>query len=111
VRALAFDMFGTVVDWRGSIVAEGQALGSLHGIQADWETFADGWRARYQSALDAVNQGRRPWAKLEDLSADDRERLAAGWHRLAAWPDAAPGWPCCGAGSCWPPCPTGMWPI
>jgi hypothetical protein len=59
-------MFGTVVDWRGSIVAEGQALGSLHGIQADWETFADGWRARYQSALgpEAELRGRCacPWA-------------------------------------------------
>jgi 2-haloacid dehalogenase len=108
VRALAFDVFGTVVDWRGSIVAEGQALGVLRGVAADWEAVADGWRARYQPALDAVNQGRRPWATLDELhratlaetlaehglealGAEDRERLVAAWHRLRAWPDARAG--------------------
>ena len=108
VRALAFDVFGTVVDWRGSIMAEGEALGTLRGITADWGAVADGWRARYQPVLDAVNQGRRPWAKLDDLhratldevlaehglagfGRDDRERLVAGWHRLRAWPDVRAG--------------------
>jgi 2-haloacid dehalogenase len=108
VRALTFDVFGTLVDWRGSIRAEGEALGALRGIAADWGAVADGWRARYQPVLDAVNQGRRPWAKLDDLhratldevlaehgltglDRDDRERLVAGWHRLRAWPDARAG--------------------
>jgi 2-haloacid dehalogenase len=108
VRALALDIFGTVVDWRSSIVAEGQALGALRGVQADWEVIADQWRARYQPALDAVNRGRRPWANLDDLHREtlaevlaghgldglaggDRERLVAAWHRLRPWPDAHAG--------------------
>ena len=68
VKALCFDVFGTVVDWRESIAREaGQALGA-RGIARDWHAFADAWRARYQPAMEEVRSGRRPWARLRRRS-------------------------------------------
>src|SRR3954471_9321071 len=108
VRALLFDVFGTLVDWRSTVLRELQAVGAERRVQADWAVIADGWRARYLPALEAVNAGERPWATLdalhgatlggvlaehavEGLSDADRKRLVAAWHRLDAWPDVRPG--------------------
>src|SRR5438477_216494 len=59
-KALIFDVFGTCVDWRGSIIAEGRALDRRWGTAVDWPALADAWRGRYQPALDEVRSGRRP---------------------------------------------------
>ena len=108
IKALTFDVFGTVVDWRRSIAREAGALGRGKGIEADWDAFADAWRGLYQPSMAAVVEGRRPWAKLdvlhresletvletfavEGLSDDEKAHLNHAWHRLDAWPDAVPG--------------------
>ena len=67
VKALVFDTFGTVVDWRGSIIAEGTAWGKTKGITADWAKFADRWRDGYAPAMDKVRKGEMPWTKLDVL--------------------------------------------
>ena len=66
-KALLFDIFGTVVDWRASIIAEGQAFGYSRGLDVDWASFADGWRGKYQPAMERVPDGRTGWFKLNDL--------------------------------------------
>ncbi|MBI3368340.1 MAG: haloacid dehalogenase type II, partial [Burkholderiales bacterium] len=107
-RALVFDIFGTVVDWRGSIVREGQALTRRTGLTVDWPAFADAWRAGYQPAMKRVASGELPWASIDGLhrmildmllprfgltSLDEaaRDALNRVWHRLDPWPDALPG--------------------
>jgi 2-haloacid dehalogenase len=103
IKALLFDTFGTVVDWRGSIVAEGAVLRP----DIDWPRFADHWRAGYAPAMDRVRRGDLPWmnldrlhrALLEDLLAEFQLRLSEDetdhwnrvWHRLEPWPDAVAG--------------------
>lgn len=108
VRALVFDVFGTVVDWRGSIIREGVRLGQEKAIEADWPKFADEWRARYQPSMDRVRRGEIPWTKLdalhrialdhllvefkiEGLSEAEKDQMNRVWHRLKPWPDAVPG--------------------
>ncbi len=108
VKALAFDVFGTVVDWRGSIIREAAAFGAEHGIDADWARFADAWRAGYRPAMQRVRTGALPWLKidalhrliLDDLLVEygmrglgerDIDHLNHVWHRLDPWPDAVPG--------------------
>ena len=111
VKALTFDVFGTVVDWRSSIIREGERLNQTKGWQLDWAAFADAWRGGYQPAMEQVRRGARPWASidtlhreiLEDLLAefgiadlddlDDREKedLNRVWHRLLPWSDAVGG--------------------
>jgi 2-haloacid dehalogenase len=66
-RALLFDTFGTVVDWRGSIIAEGKAWGQAKGIAVDWGLFADRWRAGYMPSMNRVHKGELPWTKLDAL--------------------------------------------
>ena len=61
VRALTFDVFGTVVDWRGSIIREGERLGRARGLAVDWGRLADAWRAGYAPAMDRVRRGDLPW--------------------------------------------------
>jgi len=108
VRALIFDVFGTLVDWRGSIAREARAtLGPL-GIETDWLAFADAWRDQYQPAMEEVRAGRLPFCKLDRLHRRNldivlaalglervdeatRVELNLAWHRLDAWPDVAPG--------------------
>jgi 2-haloacid dehalogenase len=107
-QALAFDVFGTVVDWRSSIIRELEAFGRAHGIQQDWPTFADRWRAGYGPAMDRVRRGELPWTRIDDLhrgilvellgaagvtsvSAEDIDHLNRAWHRLDPWPDAVRG--------------------
>ncbi|MGV0849261.1 haloacid dehalogenase type II [Mycolicibacterium phlei] len=108
VRALAFDTFGTVVDWRSSVIAELEAFGRSLGVQRDWAAFADDWRAGYPPAMDRVRRGELPWTKLDalhrmilvdllDKAGIDGvpdvavEHLNRAWHRLDPWPDAVPG--------------------
>src|SRR5262249_52227452 len=67
VKALVFDTFGTVVDWRGSIIAEGAAWGKTKGLSIDWARFADRWRSGYAPAMDKVRKGEMPWTKLDAL--------------------------------------------
>lgn len=107
-RALLFDVFGTVVDWRRSIIHEGEAIGAHFGIDIDWADFADAWRGLYQPSMEAVRSGRRPWCRLDDLHREsllallDRfgidqlspaqvEQFNRAWHRLDPWPDTVPG--------------------
>jgi len=106
--ALAFDVFGTVVDWRTSVIREGAAFGRRVGVSLDWAAFADAWRGRYQPQMETVRSGRRAWTKLDVLHRESLESLLedAGvrgvepsaiddfnraWHRLDPWPDSAPG--------------------
>lgn len=108
VKALVFDVFGTVVDWRGSIIREGMALGRRKKLKVDWPAFADAWRAGYRPAMARVRSGELPWTKIDDLHrmildellprfrlgrlpADDVARLNRVWHRLQPWPDARAG--------------------
>ncbi len=108
VRALVFDVFGTLVDWRTSIAREARDLLSPLGVAIDWGKFADQWRAQYQPAMEEVRLGRLPFSKLDALhrrnldvvlkdggldSVDERTRanLNRAWHRLDAWPDVKPG--------------------
>ena len=107
-RALLFDTFGTIVDWRTSLIDELTAFGLEHGIHADWSALVDAWRGAYVPSMDEVRQGRRPWTKLDDLhratldrlveefgvtglSEADLRHINRGWHRLRPWPDSVPG--------------------
>ncbi|AGB20518.1 2-haloalkanoic acid dehalogenase, type II [Mycobacterium sp. JS623] len=108
VKALAFDVFGTVVDWRSSIIGDLEQFGQRHGLQQDWATFADHWRAGYAPAMDRVRRGELPWTRIDDLHrmileellgaagvtsicVEDVDELNRAWHRLDPWPDSIPG--------------------
>ena len=108
VKAVMFDVFGTVVDWRGSLIRELTAFGRGRGIDIDWPKFADDWRGLYQPSLEEVRAGRKSWTILDDLHRESLLRLLeqAGvrglapheiehlntiWHRLAPWPDVVEG--------------------
>jgi 2-haloacid dehalogenase len=110
VKALLFDTFGTVVDWRGSVTRMGERLGASKGIEgADWEAFARAWRAGYRPGMAPVIAGTRPWTpidvihreRLEEILVtfgisehfDDAEKsdMNLMWHRLDPWPDSVPG--------------------
>ena len=108
VKALFFDVFGTLVDWRSSIAREAREILSPLGISLDWEAFADAWRDQYQPAMEEVRTGRLPFSKLdvlhrrnldvvlknfalEPLDEPTRVNLNLAWHRLDAWPDVTPG--------------------
>jgi 2-haloacid dehalogenase len=105
VKALVFDTFGTVVDWRSSVVDEGQRLGKEKHLDVDWTKFADAWRAGYAPSMDRVRKGEVPWTKLDALhrgtldkllvdfhvtalSEAEKDHLNRVWHRLRPWPDA-----------------------
>ena len=106
--AIVFDVFGTVVDWRSSLIAELSAFGAARGISADWAGLVDQWRGAYRPSMDRVRKGEMPWTRLDDLhrasldrlvasfgidglSEDDLRHINRGWHRLAPWPDSVPG--------------------
>jgi 2-haloacid dehalogenase len=108
IKVLAFDVFGTVVDWRSSVIAEGEQLTTTKGLNVDWAAFADAWRAVYRPSLDRVQNAELPWTKLdvlhrmsleeilkkfriEGLSEDEKDHLNRVWHRLKPWPDSVPG--------------------
>jgi 2-haloacid dehalogenase len=108
VKALFYDVFGTLTDYRTAIAREAEALLKPKGYALDWPAFADAWRGQYQPALEEVRSGRRPYCKLDilhrenletvlqrfgvtGLSDDDKDTLTLGWHRLDAWPDVPEG--------------------
>src|SRR5260370_37693357 len=108
VKALTFDVFGTVVNWRDSIAREARAFLGPRGYDKHWHEFADRWRARYQPAMAKVRNGERPWARLDDLHRENLVELLKGFertgvgeadihhlhrarHRLDRWPDARAG--------------------
>ena len=108
VRAMTFDVFGTVVDWRSSIAREGQLLTAGRDLSVDWYEFADSWRAGYDPSMNRVRNGELPWTKidvlhrmildelieeygLQDLTEEEREHFNYAWHRLSPWPDSVAG--------------------
>src|SRR5215475_10936226 len=108
VKALFFDVFGTLVDWRTSIAREAELILKPLGISIDWFAFADAWRGEYQGAMDEVREGRVPYCKLDVLhrrnldlilprfkisgvAENALQYLNLAWHRLDAWPDVEPG--------------------
>jgi len=107
-QALIFDVFGTVVDWRGSIVAEGEVWGKSIGLTIDWARFSDRWRSGYAPAMNQVRRGELPWTKLDalhrmlledllrefevtGLSEETKDHWNRVWHRLKPWPDSVAG--------------------
>src|ERR1700745_2026682 len=108
VKALACDVFGTVVNWRDSIAREAKSFLGPKGYEKDWHAFADRWRARYQPAMEKVRKGERPWGRLDDLHPETlaellkdfkiggfgeaaTNHLTRAWHRLDGWPDSVEG--------------------
>jgi len=106
--AIVFDTFGTVVDWRGSLIAELTAFGHKRDIEADWAALVDAWRRAYHPSMDRVRKGEQKWTILDDLhrssldrlvrefgieglNEDDLRHINLGWHRLNPWPDSVPG--------------------
>jgi len=107
-KALLFDVFGTLVDWRTSIARESEQVLKPLGVAVDWLAFADAWRGEYQGAMDQVRDGHIPFCKLDVLHRRNLDRilprfnvsgisenalryLNLAWHRLDAWPDVEPG--------------------
>src|SRR5688572_32031989 len=75
VQALTFDVSGTVVDWRNSLIREGEALGRTRGLRVDWAKFADAWRGLYQPQLERVRSGQVPWTVLDTLHRQALDQL------------------------------------
>jgi len=108
IKALTFDVFGTVGDWRSSIVDEGEVLNHKWQKKIDWEAFALAWRGLYEPSMEIVRQGKRPWVildvlhreillsllpkfSLDDLKESEIDHLNYVWHRLKPWPDCVEG--------------------
>jgi 2-haloacid dehalogenase len=108
IEALLFDVFGTVVDWRTTLIRQLEKFGADHRLHADWAALADDWRAEYEPAMQKVRDGERPWTSLEHLHRESldqllpgyglgalrdeqRQRLVLGWHFLDPWPDSVNG--------------------
>ncbi|MEK6244580.1 MAG: haloacid dehalogenase type II [Pseudomonadota bacterium] len=108
IHALIFDVFGTVVDWRGSIIRECRVLGRRKKLAVDWDAFADAWRAGYKPAMARVRSAELPWMNIDQLhrmildellprfgidslTEDEIDHLNRVWHRLDPWPDARRG--------------------
>ena len=110
VKAVVFDTFGTITDWRGSVTRMGEALAKKKGIEGvDWEAFARAWRAGYRPGLHRVISGQRAWTPLDVIhrerldeilvefgiadrfTEDEKADLNMFWHRLSPWPDSIPG--------------------
>lgn len=108
VKALLFDVFGTMVDWRESVSRQAKTLLNRRGIAVDWRGFADAWRGKYQPAMEQVRSGRRDFVRLDvlhreslmdvlqefgitDLTEPEIDHLNRAWHQLDPWPDSVPG--------------------
>jgi 2-haloacid dehalogenase len=108
LKALFFDVFGTLVDWRSSIAREAEALLKPKGVSLDYFAFADAWRGEYQGALEEVRAGRIGFCKLDilhrrnldltlkrfavdGLGEEEKRNFNLAWHRLDAWPDVPAG--------------------
>jgi 2-haloacid dehalogenase len=104
IRAIVFDTFGTLVDWRTSLIDELTAFGAARDVAGDWTALVDAWRGAYVPSMDRVRRGEVPWTKLDDLhrasldslvdqfgitglSEADLQHINLGWHRLKPWPD------------------------
>ena len=108
IKALTFDVFGTIGDWRSSIIDEGKVLNQKWRKKVDWEAFALAWRGLYEPSMEVVRQGKRPWVILDmlhreillsllpqfglnDLNESEIDHLNYVWHRLKPWPDCVKG--------------------
>ena len=108
IRAILFDVFGSVVDWRTSLITDLTAWSATRGFTADWPNLVDDWRGAYAPSMDRVRKGELPWTVLDDLHRTSLEILAKkyhlpnltdadldhinhGWHRLKPWSDSIPG--------------------
>ncbi len=108
VKAFIFDVFGTVVDWRGSIIEQCENFGRVKGIEADWAAFADAWRGQYRPYMNKVRTGELPWINLDalhrmgleevlnefeitGLSDEEKAEMNFFWHKLRPWADSVPG--------------------
>jgi 2-haloacid dehalogenase len=109
LEALLFDTFGTLVDWRTSLIEDLSEFGARRGIGADWAAFADAWRGEYVPSMDRVRRGEAPWTPLDALHRESFDALAKRfgfdgaldeadrawcvdrWHRLRPWPDTVAG--------------------
>jgi 2-haloacid dehalogenase len=108
VKACVFDTFGTVVDWRSSVIAEATSWGKVQGLNIDWVEFTDRWRLGYRPAMEKVRKGEIPWTNLDDLdrmilddllkqykieglSDGEKSNWAHVWRRLKPWPDSVEG--------------------
>jgi len=108
IKAIVFDTFGTLVDWRTSLIAQLTGFGQERGLQADWMALADAWRSSYEPSLDKVRRGATRWTVLDELhrtsligllpafnlsslTDQDIDFLVRGWHQLNPWPDVVPG--------------------
>ena len=108
VKALTFDVFGTVVDWRSAIIREGRALGKEKGLSVDWVAFAHAWRAGYEPFMQRVRTGELPWTNIDalhrmildellvrfqiaGLGEAEKDHLNRVWRRLDPWPDVREG--------------------
>ena len=108
IKALTFDVFGTVVDWRSTLIREGRELGAKKGLDIDWASFADAWRAGYGPSMEQVTRGELPWTNIDGLhhlilnelldrfgidglDQAEIEHLNRVWHRLDPWPDSRGG--------------------
>jgi 2-haloacid dehalogenase len=108
VKTCVFDVFGTVVDWRSSVIAEATTWGKAKGLSINWVEFTDRWRMGYKPAMDKVRKGEIPWTNLDDLhgmiledllkeykieglSEEEKIKWAHVWRRLNPWPDSVAG--------------------
>lgn len=108
IQALVFDVFGTVVDWRTSLIRRFEQFGRENSLVADWTNLVDDWRAQYQPLMNEVRTGKRPWTYLDTLHRESLEQLLPryglshldkaqkqyfvhGWHFLDPWPDTVAG--------------------
>jgi 2-haloacid dehalogenase len=108
IVALTFDVFGTVVDWRTSVIREGEMLSQEKGFDVDWGEFADRWRGGYGPSMNRVRTGELPWTKIDvlhrmvldeliveygltGLSEEETDHFNRVWHRLIPWPDTVRG--------------------
>ena len=108
VKALFFDVFGTVVDWRSGIVSAAEKISKKNNISLKAAEFADAWRAEYQPAMEEIRIGKRDFTildilhmenlqkisskfNLNNLTNEDNNFLVTAWHRLPGWPDSSEG--------------------
>jgi len=109
IKALTFDVFGTVVDWHGSVAREVRALAAKKNMRLNAVKFTKAWRAGYRPAMDRVRSGELPWTKIDvlhrmildellvqfkiadALTEHEKTELNLVWHRLKPWPDASRG--------------------
>ena len=75
LKVCIFDVFGTVVDWRGSLIEDLPKLGKKYGMDTDWTSFADDWRGLYQPQMGRVRKGELPWTRIDDLHKEAFEML------------------------------------